>query len=244
MTKVEQLRKRLEKLQEQILREEVNEITGSTTKIVMADGSMTDDYPLITCPVCGEKADFTEAQLNIDGNMWTYFEGFCSVCHTDFRIGEVPDRCALCHEPLPCDPHEDVNELYHHWCKKDGQYYCTPCFMQLFFNDYIDLSSDNPEVRDDSLLVYSLWYTHIGNSVAPYCSRLVAKGYQEVAVVEEWDEINQVCQQIVNEGRRYLVLSLSVSSDEPEGKNYYIIYRSGAGNHSYITSLRRDGSIA
>jgi len=85
--------------------------------------------------------------------------------------------------------------------------------MQLFFDGYIDLSSDNPDIRDNepcagSLVPYSMWYTHIGLSVTPYRSRLVAKGYQEVVALENWDGIKQVCRQVVNEGRRYLILRL------------------------------------
>ena len=148
MSKVEELRKRLVKLQEQIRRQDVKETTGSATKLVMAKGSTVDDYPLVQCPVCGEEVDATEGQLDIHRNRWVFFEAFCPACDTDFRIGEPPYRCALCHEPLPCDPYNDVNELYHHRCQKDEHYYCTPCFMQLFFDGYIDLSSDDPDLSD------------------------------------------------------------------------------------------------
>jgi hypothetical protein len=240
MTKVEQLRKRLVKLQEQILRVEVDEITGSTPMLVLANGSTSDDFPLVTCPNCGDETQFTEAQLDNDGNRWTYYQGFCDACRTDFRIGEVPDKCALCHEPFVCDPREDVNEFYHHWCEKDRRCYCTPCFMQLFFDSYIDLSSDNPEVRDEehcpsTVMPYSRLYTHIGHSVSPYHSRLIAKGYEEVARAKEWDEIKQLCKHIVEEGHRYLILSVS-----NKGEDGYIIFRTGAEDGD--RHVRRQGN--
>jgi hypothetical protein len=232
ISRIEQFRSRLIKLEGQVLQEEVNEIIGSTVKLVSVDGSSVDNDPVVTCPACGEEAGFIEAQLDSSGKRWVYYDGYCQNCDTEFVIGEVPHKCALCDEPLPCDPHEDVNELYHHWCEKDRQHYCTPCFMQLFFDGYIDLSSENPNVRDDEpcpgcVLPYSIWYTHVGRSVAPYCSRLVGKGYEEVAAVKEWDEIKQVCRQIVSQSRRYLILS--ISGDEPERRYYYVIYQTRLG---------------
>ena len=115
MSRIEQLRRRHVKLQKQIRREEVNKITGSKRRIVMSGGSTTDDYPLVLCPVCGEEVRASEAELDVGGNRWAYFYGRCDACHTDFRIGQVTDRCARCDEPFAHDPYYDINEFYHHW---------------------------------------------------------------------------------------------------------------------------------
>ena len=237
MPKIEQLRKWQAKLQEQILQEEVNELIGSKRRIVMTGGPTTDDYPLILCPACGEQVWSSEGELHAVGKRWAYFDGRCGACNTDFRIGQVSHRCALCQEPFPSDPCCDINEFHHHWYEKDGQSYCTPCFMQLFFDGYIDLSSDNPQLTDethctDTEALHSLWPTHVGNTVAPYCSRLAANGYEEVVVVKEWEEIGEICRRVVEEGRRYLVLGSG--SRKAEDEYHYIVYRTGGRAHGVV----------
>ncbi len=240
-SRVEQFRSRLAKLEKKILEEELDEIMGSTSRLVSSDDSVSEDYPVVTCPICGEEAGFTEAQRDREGKGWMYYDGSCEACDTEFVIGEVPDRCALCEEPFPSDSYQDVNELYHHTYDKGGQTYYTACYMQLFFDGLFDLSSDNTDVPEDEshpgniTPYFGLFYTHVGNTVAPYYSRLVSKGYEEVAIVslvttgyqdvataKEWHEIYQVCRQIVSRGRRYLILS---TNDEEPGRDHYIIYQ-------------------
>ncbi len=216
MSKVEQLRNGLIKLQNQILEQEVAEAIGSTRALVLTDG-IIEDYPLIMCPVCQEEAQVVEGQLDQEHQCWLYFDTECSSCHTMFRVGEVQERCCLCKNPLPSDPYYDVNELDYHSCERDGQIYCTPCFMQLFFDGYIDLSSD-----DDMIMADYPRCTHVGHTVDPYLSRLVAIGYEEFAVVQTWDEARQACQPIMDEGGRYLILY--TSSEEPR-QYEYTIYR-------------------
>lgn len=229
MSKLSQLKGRLVRLQQQIQQEETNEKTGSCREIVVTGVGCISDYPIITCPACGEIASRSEAELDPEGRKWVYFDGFCSDCRTSFRIGEVTNECALCHEPFRSDPYYDINEFDHHWCKKDGLPYCTACFMQLFLDGYIDLSSDNPELlhyteqRDGPAVLDGWDYTFIGYSIDPYRSRLAAKGYQQVAAVKEWDEMKEICQQIINGGQRYLALGLIIA--EPDTDVRYIIYQ-------------------
>ena len=130
--------------------------------------------------------------------------------------------CALCKQPFRSDPHDDVNEFYSHYSKDAAVFYCTPCFMQLFFDGDIDLGSDDPET------IYKQIY--IGHSEAPYSSRLADKGYQMFATVEEMyegddvsGEFKEICRQIINKGRRYLILGV----EDPESSRYrFIIYQS------------------
>ena len=227
MSKIEQLRKRQAKLEKQIVQEEANEKTGLKTRYVLAGGSIIDYCPLVLCPICGEETGPMEGQLSSDRDRWTYFWDRCYTCDTEFRIGRVSEKCALCHEPFFSDPYHDVNQYDHHRCEKDGRSYCTPCYMQLFFDGYIDLSSDNPELTDDTgrTALYSVWPTHVGNTVAPYRSRLITNGYEEVAVVKEWAQVGEICCKVVAKGRRYLVLGAGVV--DPREEYCYIIYQNG-----------------
>ena len=217
MSKVEQLRNRLMKLRDRFLEEEVVETIGSTRSLVLKGGKITEDYPLIMCPVCQEEAQAVEGQLDQEHNSWLYFDTTCSTCHTSFRIGEVQERCCLCRNPLSSDPYYDANELNHHWCKKNGQIYCTPCFMQLFFDGYIDLSSDECPIMADCRQC-----THVGYTIDPYHSRLISIGYEEFAIVQTCDDVRQTCQYIMDEGGRYLIL---YTSSEESPQREYTIYR-------------------
>ena len=77
MSKVEQLRNRLMKLQNQFLEEEVKELIGSTRSLVLRDG-IVKDYPLIMCPACQEETQAVEGQLDREYQSWIYFDTECS----------------------------------------------------------------------------------------------------------------------------------------------------------------------
>lgn len=229
MPNIEQLKNRLAKLQKQTLETEAAKKEVSTTKLIFTDGSAVEDYPLITCPACGEVTEVIEGRLDHEHKSWGYFETICESCNTNFRLGEVDERCALCRVPFPSDPYYDINELNHHWCDKDGQDYCTSCFMQLFFDGYIDLSSNNSvDTSDNSQIAAGPPCTHVGHSLGPYHSRLAVKGFEEAAVVKEWDEVIRICQQVLEEDKRYLILYKS--SEEPGQQNEYVIYRTREKN--------------
>lgn len=175
------------------------------------------ECPSIRCPICGEMVSPIEGRLDEELNKWVFFESRCSNCETDFQIGEVAERCALCHETLKSDPYYDINEFDHHWCEIDQQSYCTPCFMQLFFEGYIDLSSNKTGIGDFDHIP-----THVGYSLSPYRSRLLACGYNEVATIAEWEQVKHLCQQIANRGGYYLVLGVFVQ--ESDWDVLYIVY--------------------
>ena len=138
------------------------------------------------------------------------------------RTEELSKRCAQCKQPFHSDPYDDINEFYSHGSKDREGFYCTPCFMQLFFDGDIDLSSDDPETQYKQI--------YVGHSEAPYSSRLAARGYQVFATVEEahkGDDVSgafeEICRQIINKGRRYLILGV----EDPESSRYrFIIYQS------------------
>lgn len=228
MSKIEQLRKWQAKLQEQILEEEASEKGASKREYISTLDFLADGLPPVLCPVCGEATCKGVGETNADGDGWEHLSSRCRACHTDFRIGQVSHRCALCYEPFRYAPYDDINEFHHHLCGKDRQCYCTPCFMQLFFDDCIDLSSSHPEFTDDTdpndyAVLRGYRPTYVGNTVAPFRSRLAANGYEEVALVKERDDIEQICRRVAQEGRRYLVLI----SGKSEKERHYIVYQTG-----------------
>jgi hypothetical protein len=184
--------------------------------------SVKDEMPEpITCPVCKEIVDGPiENELSEDQKTWVYFETVCHNCRTQFRIGEVTDKCHLCHQTFPSEPYFDVNERIHHWCKTDNQEYCTPCFMQLFFDGYVDISSDREDIDDENFLGLEIC-TNLG-TIAPYKSRLATKGYELARSTQEWDQAKQLCKQLVRDNHRYLLFG---TDGEQAGTKEYLIYR-------------------
>jgi hypothetical protein len=237
-SRTEQLSRIMVKPEEQLRREEVRKAAGSNRQVVMTDGPPTDvdDIPLVICPACGEEVPACEAQLNAAHNGWVYFDSRCNSCDTKFRTGEVPERCDLCQQLFRTRPYSDINEFYHHYCREDGHSYCTPCHMQLFFEGYLDLSSDDlgllrqyDEPNTGAILHDPPW-TYIGCTVTPYEYRLAIKGYQEIATVDKQDWGNSlhtlvhICGQIVSRGRRYLILVEGTDIVEPAYR--HIVYES------------------
>ena len=230
MTNIEQLRKWEARIRERIVQEEEKE---GTVHEYPCDHyyDIIGHQPLVLCPTCGEPTEPGESRLAAEGDRWEHASATCIECGTDFRLGQVPDRCALCCEPFATQPHCDRGDYHHHWCAEDRHNYCTPCYMQLFFDGYIDLSSDNPEPIHDKdsneLLYLRCWRTYVGSSVAPYRSRLIAKGYQEAAVLEDYKDVSKTCRQAVRQGRRYLILCSSIQGT---GKESYHVFHSGGSS--------------
>ena len=152
--------------------------------------------------------------------MWPYCDDTCQKCGTRFRIGEVEEKCALCQQPFLSHPYYDVGERNHHWCKKNNQQYCTSCFMQLFFDGYIDLSSDKVDIDNENFIGFEIC-TEIG-TVVPYQSRLAAKGYEFVDNVQEWNRAKQVSIRVVADNHKYLMFGIDAGLVDT---HRFLIYR-------------------
>ena len=118
--------------------------------------------PLVTCPTCGKIVEDSCGGVRGEKDkIWQYYDTICDNCHTKFIIGEITDKCALCHEPFRSPLVDDINEFYHHWCRRDGKNYSTPCYMQRFFDGFVDIF-----IRD------VLWLFLINNEDAAFCAAL------------------------------------------------------------------------
>ena len=229
MFKIVQLRKWQAKLEEQILQEESKEPSKAPWEYQCTPDFTLEGCPPVLCPVCGQAVCEGVGKPKTDGNGWEHLSTKCRGCGTRFHLGEVSDTCALCHEPFRLAPYVDMSQSDHHRCRKDRQFYCTPCFMQLFFDGYIDLSCGDPNFTDDSefgerMVPYPYDPIFVGHTVAPYRSRLAVKGYELALVARGWQETTEICRRVAEEGRRYLVLRSEAKGREGD----YSIYQTRA----------------
>lgn len=175
------------------------------------ESNITAEPGSTLCPTCRKPCEVAGRQSYPTAPDTLYSIVFCQQCGTLFRTGNMVNECSRCGMLFPDDPYDDVNSFYSHWCDIDLTFYCTPCYLNLFFNGRIDLSLDNPDVDRATSRKWEiavLWCIYVEGSISRYLPRLKARGFEQVAEMDEpeFDRVRETCGDIAKAGNRYLVL--------------------------------------